>query len=174
MIECGGDGVNTARVAERAGVSIGSLYQYFPNKQALIASLVELHASRIVSLVEDTLRAPADITLEEGLRALIRTALDTRRLAVKLHKILNEQASQLKLSAEVNDASRRIAESIEQFLRVHSGRLPPDCDPVIAAQVIESSLEALTHRLVMKESEKLSCDVVGGEMYRLFSGYLAL
>lgn len=48
MTEEGCDAASTNRIAELAGVSIGWLYQYFPNKEVLIASLVEHHASDMV------------------------------------------------------------------------------------------------------------------------------
>ena len=74
LIEHGYEGATTARVAERAGVSVGSLYQYFPNKEALIAVLIERHADEIVGIMQRALSDPANITLEDGLRAIIAPA----------------------------------------------------------------------------------------------------
>ncbi len=48
----GPDRLTTTRVAERAGVSVGTLYQYFPNKQSLLLSALEKHVDRVVSAVE--------------------------------------------------------------------------------------------------------------------------
>src|SRR3546814_9174202 len=47
LIEDGYERATTARVAERAGVSVGSLYQYFPNKEALVGTLVEIGRAHV-------------------------------------------------------------------------------------------------------------------------------
>src|ERR1035438_7897796 len=52
LLAVGPDGLTTTRVAERAGVSVGTLYQYFPNKQSLLLSALEKHLDRVVSAVE--------------------------------------------------------------------------------------------------------------------------
>ncbi len=43
--------LTTTRVAERAGVSVGTLYQYFPNRQALILSLIERYLEDLVGAI---------------------------------------------------------------------------------------------------------------------------
>jgi AcrR family transcriptional regulator len=51
----GYDRLSTNRVAEEAGVSVGSLYQYFPSKEALVATLAERHRERTMALVLGTI-----------------------------------------------------------------------------------------------------------------------
>jgi AcrR family transcriptional regulator len=48
LLSGGPDQLTTTRVAERAGVSVGTLYQYFPNKHALLFSVLEQHLNRVV------------------------------------------------------------------------------------------------------------------------------
>ena len=63
----------TNKIAERAGVSVGSLYQYFPNKDSLIASLYRGHQTKIHRVVEKALRRFGDhsVSLEDGLGLLL-------------------------------------------------------------------------------------------------------
>ena len=62
LIEEGYDKASTNRIAKHAGVSIGSLYQYFPNKEALITILRDRHASSIMEVIESKLRKGAAST----------------------------------------------------------------------------------------------------------------
>lgn len=56
LTEEGYDKANTNRIAERAGISIDSLYQYFPNKESLMAASMAQHSNEIAALVESKLQ----------------------------------------------------------------------------------------------------------------------
>jgi AcrR family transcriptional regulator len=75
--------LTTNRIAEVAGVSIGSLYQYYPNKESIVAAV---YAAQLRTESEALfLRAPMALgevlhrSLEDGLRAIIQTCIDLRR-----------------------------------------------------------------------------------------------
>lgn len=88
LVEQGYEGATTARVADRAGVSVGSLYQYFPNKEALVADLITRHADEIVDIMRRALEDPSHRTLDDGLRAMVEACAAAHRLDPALHKIL--------------------------------------------------------------------------------------
>ena len=71
----------TNKIAARAGVSVGSLYQYFPNKDALLAALVQLHHDEVHEIVDAALMRLADETmpLDEILRCLVDELCPTQR-----------------------------------------------------------------------------------------------
>ena len=71
----GYEGLNTNRVAERAGVSVGSLYQYFPGKEALVLALLEQHHAEMMALLLTDLDSAAP--LEDLARTVIGRILDT-------------------------------------------------------------------------------------------------
>jgi AcrR family transcriptional regulator len=172
LIVHGYEGATTARVAERAGVSVGSLYQYFPNKESLIAVLIERHADKIVEIMEGALSDPANVTLDDGLRAIIRAGTSAHHLDPKLHKILNEQVPRAGRLAKAMDTSRQITRTLEHFLRAHAREMRPGCDPAIAAIVIETALEALSHKAVIDRRDLLANGVIEREMYELIAGYV--
>lgn len=67
--------LTTTRVAERAGVSVGTLYQYFPDKAALIAALKAADRARILATLTEVASAQRGRPLEEAFRALIAAIL---------------------------------------------------------------------------------------------------
>ena len=68
----GYDRASTNKIAATAGVSIGSLYQYFPSKEALVAAVIERHTSRIIEVVRDTFLEVASRSIEIAMRELVR------------------------------------------------------------------------------------------------------
>lgn len=73
--------LTTVRIAERAGVSVGSLYQYYPNKEALLADVLRRHITTITTRVEAACRTARGTSLRE-----IATALVGSFLAAKLER----------------------------------------------------------------------------------------
>lgn len=172
LIEQGYEGATTMRVAERAGVSIGSLYQYFPNKESLIAVLIERHADQIVTIMEEALGDPENATLEDGLRAIIRAGTTAHHLDPKLHKILNEEVPRTGRLAKAMDTSRQLTRVLERFLRAHAAEMRPERDPAVAAVVIETALEALAHKAVIYRRDLLANGVAEREVYDLIASYV--
>src|SRR5580700_3072204 len=70
------EGVTTNRIAEAAGVSIGSVYQYFPDKRAIFTALHDRHVETIARLIDRTLVEQAAAPLEDFVRALVEALVD--------------------------------------------------------------------------------------------------
>lgn len=88
----GVDAVTTNRIAETAGVSIGSLYQYFPDKRAIFDALHELHAQRIRQVIARTLDTHATSPLEPLVLALVDAMIDEHSAdPPQLHELLAQQ-----------------------------------------------------------------------------------
>src|ERR1044072_8506064 len=91
LIDEGFDKASTNRIAEVAGVSVGSLYQYFPGKEALVVAVVERHQQAIMETVRGELADVLAQPLENAMRALVAIAVKAHRVDPKLHRVLAEQ-----------------------------------------------------------------------------------
>ncbi|MGT2445169.1 TetR/AcrR family transcriptional regulator (plasmid) [Ensifer adhaerens] len=91
LIKDGFERANTNRIAEEAGVSIGSLYQYFPGKEALVVAVIERHKSEMVDVLRGTLAKVATLPLDSAVRELVKTMIDAHRVNPDLHRVLVEE-----------------------------------------------------------------------------------
>jgi AcrR family transcriptional regulator len=125
----GREGFSTNAVAERAGVSIGSLYQYFPQKEALIGALIARETSR---LIEDAEVARSEPTGREALSALIHACVEHQLRRPILARLLDMEEARLPFDANTLEVSERIRLIVlEQLGRAD---LPAQGDREVAAQ----------------------------------------
>ncbi len=78
LLSAGADRLTTTRVAERAGVSVGTLYQYYPNKQALLFTVLEQHLERVASAVEQACSMSHNQPLARMMQALTPAFIDAK------------------------------------------------------------------------------------------------
>ncbi len=83
--------VTTNRVAQAAGVSIGSVYQYFPDKRAIFAALHERHIQEIDRLVETKLMEHSGSSLDTLMRAMIEAMIDAHVPDPELYELLSTE-----------------------------------------------------------------------------------
>jgi AcrR family transcriptional regulator len=85
----GAEAITTNRLAEAAGVSIGSLYQYFPDKQAIFMALHDHHVDRVRQVIEGTIADCASAPLEDFTRELVEGLANVHAEGAKLHDIVS-------------------------------------------------------------------------------------
>ena len=125
-------GFNTNRVAEVAGVSVGSLYQYFPNKAALIAALIDRQQTHLAERIEACVAAQEGKPLHEALRALADIGIEEQYGRPLLAAALDHEEMRLPLGSRLRDSERRIGAAIATLLQRHAAELAaPPCPSVI-------------------------------------------
>ncbi|MDG4818295.1 TetR/AcrR family transcriptional regulator [Micromonospora sp. WMMD956] len=136
----------TNRIAEHARVSIGSLYQYFPNKDAILAALLVQHIDRGVWTQADQLDLSAG-SLKALVRALVRDAIDHHHDDPQLLRIMIEEAP---ASKELRDAidrhGRTRVAQVRDLLARHPDVTVRNLDT--AAELVTFTVEINTHRLM--------------------------
>jgi AcrR family transcriptional regulator len=118
LIEEGYDRASTNRIAAAAGVSIGSLYQYFPSKEALVAALVEHHQERMRDALSQSLPTEAPANLTERALFLVRGMIAAYRVDPQLHHVLCQEVPKIGELQNVYGFEQRLAEMCRRYLFV--------------------------------------------------------
>lgn len=168
----------TNHVAERAGVSIGSLYEYFPSKDAILVALTERHLAE----AEERLRAELAAVRRPGLAlaAVVRRLVDAMvALHARdpgLHRVLFEEAPlPPRLRARVARLEEEMAREVAALLASHG---VPAAEAPRAARLGVEVLESLTHRLIVHDAARTGAAAAAetrrhaAEIATLLTGYL--
>ncbi len=167
----GYDHLSTNKVAAAAGVSVGSLYQYFPSKEALVAALAERHRERIMGLVLERIAAHVDSPPEVAIRAIVRGIIEAHGRDRALHRVLSEQIPRIgKLKTLIEDIEVHAAGAVRAWLerRPHGVRVKA---PAVAAFVVSHAVEAIVHAGVLGDGA-LDAQVLEDEVVDLVLRYL--
>jgi AcrR family transcriptional regulator len=174
LVKDGFDKISTNRIAERAGVSVGSLYQYFPGKEALIAAVVDRHRFELIEVVRGALARAAALPMEQAVRALVAAAIEAHRVDPVLHRVLAEQMPRTTRTENTEILSGETYALFRAYLEAHRDEFRA-VDLELAAFVCVTSIEALTHTAVIHHSESLSeeaFEALVDEATRLIVRYL--
>lgn len=174
LVRDGFDKASTNRIAEEAGVSIGSLYQYYPGKDALVAAVIDRHSQAQMRVVRAALAEVVALPVEEAVRRLVAVAIDAHRVDPRLHRVLAEQIPRVGRLEKAETFRREIYTLFRTYLEDRQGELRV-VDLGLAAFICVTSIEALTHTAVLHQPEFVSDDAVGrlvDEATRLVVGYL--
>lgn len=165
IIESDGlEALSTNRVAEVAGVSIGSLYQYFPNKQALIDEVGARFGARFEAAMLSLLGRLPGLCVRDAIRALVKTLVDLHAESPGVHNAL---ANGPPLAAGPN----AIAFVVGGYLDAHADEIRRP-DRKLAARVLMDASEALIHNTALREPGLLEDPAWVEEVCDLLERYL--
>lgn len=160
----------TNRIAERAGVSIGSLYQYFPNKDAILGALIDEHIDAGTRILGERLAEGLPGPLDDILRLFVRATIDNHRDNPRLHRVLFEEAPRSPaLLARLRDTEQFAVDLVTPLLANHPEVSVPDHR--LAARLVVATVESLVHRLIATTTPA-SPEQLENEMVDLLGNYL--
>jgi len=173
LIERGYAATTTNHIAERAGISIGSLYQYFPNKEAIAVELLQRHIvngpSFMASQVAQSMKnqcGPAKIV-----KCAIEAACDHHTDNPALHKVLEEEVphpAHIREAIKLNENLyvEALANWIEQQRPLQVS------NPAVAARMIFFMIKSMTHWYILYQQAEIDREVFVDELTAIVMRYV--
>jgi AcrR family transcriptional regulator len=171
LVKEGYDRASTNRIAEAAGVSVGSLYQYFPSKEALVAALIDHHISSMTRLFEAKMLELAEAPMEVAIRDVIRVMIEAHRIDPQLHQVLVEQVPRLGRLQRIEEVETYARAVVRAYLESRKDQIRPK-DLELAAFLMAHVVEAVTHGAVLHEPSLLESEGLVTETTDLVLRYL--
>lgn len=156
--------LTTNRVAVVAGVSIGTLYQYFPDKDALFAEVRRRHEDvfrqRLIAMAGEM----SGLSLEAAIARCVHTLIDLHREDPALHAAVS--------AAGVEDGERRLLQQLAaSWLEARREEVRPR-RRALAAEIAVDAAESLIHGASLRSPERLSDKAFANELIDLLTRYL--
>jgi AcrR family transcriptional regulator len=170
LLHIGKERLTTTRVALRAGVSVGTLYQYFPNKSALLQAVLRRHLAAVAQAVEDVCKQQKGQSLRQ-----MATALVTEFLAAKM-KDTRTSAALYAVSSDVDGAriakemGTRFNKAIVRMLETASE--PLATDPQLVASTLQAAMVGVSRAMLESAAPEKRLEATRTELIRMACAYL--
>lgn len=168
VVRAGREAANTNAIAREAGVSIGSLYQYFPNREAVLAALLHRHGHRIFDRVAHEETAPQ--SLDEAVTGVVADVFAAHRIDPALHDALHHDFGHdhghegLTTKAAVRDRMERWPAAVQAEIA---------CGPPAQAHLVVSEIiHSLAHAALVHPDEAVDPAAMEQQAVRAVLAYL--
>ena len=170
LLTVGKGKLTTSKVAIRAGVSVGTLYQYFPNKSALLQTVLRLHFAQILDTVELVCKqqhgAPLRTMATELITAFFAAKMRDGKTSVALYSV----------SSDVDGANiaRQVAERINQAIAAMLASAPEKLTtaPALVATILQSSMAGVSRRILESPAPQKLLPPARRELIAMACAYL--
>ena len=173
LVKQGFDGLSTNAVASAAGVSIGSLYQYFPNKEALVLALIDRHVEEMNAAILAELTRVAKLPLAEAARCVVELTIRAHAVDPELHRVLTEQVPRIGKLARLREMDEICHRMVAGLLAARRDEIAIR-DPDISAFILVSAIESVVHRAALLYPQKLKDPRLVDETTLMVTRYLGV
>ncbi len=170
LLRVGKEQLTTTRVAARAGVSVGTLYQYFPNKSALLRAALQRHMDEVFLAVEETCREQEGASLEEMAVALVTSFMAAKMRDAKASAALYAVSSDVDGAKVSRETSRKVNRIVVAMLATAKEELTTD--PQMVASMLQATMAGVSRRLLEFGAAESSYEALRDELVFLTRAYL--
>lgn len=171
VLRDGYDTASTNRIAAEAGISPGSLYQYFPNKESVLTAIVDRYSDEVSDRVTASLADRFDETGPEMVRATLHALLDALADNAELLRVVADEVPRSENVARVEALEQRVTGMVSAYLAARRPLIPRDVAPSTAAWIMVHAIESLTVRYVL-DAPPIDRDTFVAEVERFITAYL--
>jgi AcrR family transcriptional regulator len=171
LLKVGKERLTTTRVASRAGVSVGTLYQYFPNKSALLQAVLKRHLAEVTESVELACKQQKGGALQQIVTALINAFLEAKMRHAKTSVALYAVSSDVDGARIVQQMSVRTHKAIVQVLA--TAREPLTTDPQLVASVLQGTMAGISRRMLESPGPEKQFEPLRRELIILGCAYVS-
>lgn len=170
LLRVGKERLTTTRVAARAGVSVGTLYQYFPNKTALLRAALQRHMDEVASTVETVCREQSGRSLEEMAAALVTSFLTAKMRDASSSVALYSVSSDVDGARIARETGVRTNRAIVAMLATAKEKLTTD--PELVASMLQGTMAGVSRRLLEASSPEADFEKLRDELVFLARTYI--
>jgi AcrR family transcriptional regulator len=171
LVREGYEATTTTRVADVAGVSIGSLYQYFPTREALVAALVDRHLAEVLEVLSHTTATADDDELEEAVGSFVKTVLAVHAVDPQLHVVIMQNLASVEGFERIGDFARKARAVVRDGLVRNKHRVRPR-NVDLAAFVLVHAVTAVVNACAAAGAPRFDDDELCKELTLLVLRYL--
>jgi len=170
LLRLGKERLTTTNVALRAGVSVGTLYQYFPNKKALLQAALKRHLTDVAEAVEQVCEEQEGRTPRQMATAVITAYLDAKMKVAKTSSALYSVSSDVDGAKIVQQITTRFHKALVEMLRTASD--PLATDPQLVASILLASMGGVVRILLESNNPEEQVDTLREELIFAACAYL--
>jgi len=170
LLRVGKERLTTTKVAERAGVSVGTLYQYFPNKRALLQAALKRNLEEVADAVELACKEQEGETLRQMATAVVTAFLDAKMKDAKTSAALYAVSSDVDGAKIVQQIVVRYKQAIVRMLSTSSE--PLATDPELVASMLQGAVGGVIRTILESSAPELQLDALRDELIFVACSYL--
>jgi len=172
LVDVGYDRASTKRIAAEASISIGSLYQYFPTKEAVVAELMDRHVTTVWRLLQDEIARFIGTDLDTAVRGVVKAFLLAQNVDPRLRRVFIEQVPRIGRLDRMSEIEERAVDLARAYFATRHGEVKrPDLE--VAARVVVRAIAHLTYDALIRSAGKDEA-VWAAEISALVCAYLRM